>query len=180
MYTAKTVFAQLMKFIPEYEFQKCFDHYKRDYISKPVSRSTLADANEKRDWRIYADFAQILIKQARPLYIDDNDFRVDMDNMVYAFDSTTIDLCLSLYPWAKFHHQKGAIKMHTLMDLRGSIPVFIDITKGSVHDINSLDVLPVEPGSYYILDKGYIDFHRLYTKIHQSRAFFVHYEEKHP
>ena len=142
-------------------------------ISNPVSRSTLADANEKRDWRIYADFAQVLIKQARPLYIDDNDFRVDLDNVVYAFDSTTIDLCLSLYPWAKFHHQKGAVKMHTLLDLRGSIPVFIDITEGSVHDVNSLAVLPIEPGSYYILDKGYIDFHRLYTLIHQSRAFFV-------
>ena len=216
MYTGKTAFAQLMKFMPEYEFQKCVDHYKGDYrvrtlhcrehflvmsfaqltgreslrdienclsafsgklyhsgISKPVSRSTLADANEKRDWRIYADFAQILIKQARPLYIEDNDFRIDLDNMVYAFDSTTIDLCLSLYPWAKFRHQKGAIKMHTLLDLRGSIPVFIDITEGSVHDVNSLDVLPIEPGSYYILDKGYIDFHRLYTLIHQSRAFFV-------
>jgi Transposase DDE domain/Domain of unknown function (DUF4372) len=216
MYTGTTVFAQLMKFMPDYEFQKCVDHYKGDYrvrkfpckehffvmsfaqltgreslrdienclsafssklyhsgISNPVSRSTLADANEKRDWRIYADFAQVLIKQARPLYIDDNDFRVDLDNVVYAFDSTTIDLCLSLYPWAKFHHQKGAVKMHTLLDLRGSIPVFIDITEGSVHDVNSLDVLPIEPGSYYILDKGYIDFHRLYTLIHQSRAFFV-------
>ena len=216
MYAGKIVFAQLMKFMPEYEFQKCVDHYKGDYrvrklpcrehflvmsfaqltgreslrdienclsafsgklyhsgISKPVSRSTLADANEKRDWRIYADFAQILIMQARPLYMDDNDFRVDLDNMVYAFDSTTIDLCLSLYPWAKFRHQKGAVKMHTLLDLRGSIPVFIDITEGSVHDVNSLDILPVEPGSYYVLDKGYIDFHRLYTLIHQSRAFFV-------
>jgi hypothetical protein len=116
-------------------------------ISQPVSKSTLADANEKRNWRIYADFVQILIKQARPLYIDDNDFRIDLDNMVYAFDSTTIDLCLSLYPWAKFHHGKSAVKMNTLLDLRGSIPVFIDITKGSVHDINSLDVMPIEPGS---------------------------------
>ena len=142
-------------------------------ISKPIPRSTLADANEKRNWRIYADFAQILIKQARPLYIEDNEFRVDLDNMVYAFDSTTIDLCLSLFPWAKFHHHKGAVKMHTLLDLRGSIPIFIDITEGSVHDINSLDVMPVEPGSYYIMDKGYIDFYRLYTLFHQARAFFV-------
>jgi transposase len=142
-------------------------------ISQPVSKSTLADANEKRDWRIYADFAQILIKQARPLYIEDNDFRVDLDKLVYAFDSTTIDLCLSLYPWAKFHHGKGAVKMHTLLDLRGSIPVFIDITEGSVHDVNSLDKLPIEPGSYYMMDKGYIDFHRLYTLFHQARAFFV-------
>jgi hypothetical protein len=216
MYTGKTVFAQLINFMPEYEVQKCVDHYKGDYrvrtltcrehflvmsfaqltgreslrdiencltafsgklyhsgINSPVSRSTLADANEKRNWHIYADFAQILIKQARPLYIDDNDFRVDLDNVVYAFDSTTIDLCLSLYPWAKFHHQKGAVKMHTLLDLRGSIPVFIDITEGSVHDVNSLDVMPVEPGSYYMMDKGYIDFHRLYTLFHQARAFFV-------
>lgn len=216
MYTGKTVFAQLMKFMPEYEFENCVDHYKGDYrvrkltcrehflvmsfaqltgreslrdiencltafsdklyhsgFSNPVSRSTLADANEKRNWRIYSDFAQILIKQARPLYIDDNDFRVDLDNVVYAFDSTTIDLCLSLFPWAKFHHQKGAVKMHTLLDLRGSIPVFIDITEGSVHDVNSLDVLPIEPGSYYMMDKGYIDFHRLYTLFHQAHAFFV-------
>ena len=216
MYTGKTVFAQLMKFLPEYEFQKCVDQYKGDYrvrkltcrehflvmsfaqltgreslrdiaacltafsgklyhsgISRPVSKSTLADANEKRDWRIYADFAQILIKQARPLYIEDNDFNVDLDKLAYAFDSTTIDLCLSLYPWAKFRHQKGAVKMHTLLDLRGSIPVFIDITEGSVHDVNSLDNLPIEPGSYYMMDKGYIDFHRLYTLFHQARAFFV-------
>jgi hypothetical protein len=142
-------------------------------IKHPVSKSTLADANEKRDWRIYADFAQVLIKKARPLYFDDKDFRLDIDNMVYAFDSTTIDLCLSLYPWAKFHHQKGAVKMHTLLDLRGSIPIFVDITEGAVHDVNSLDKMPVEPGSYYIMDKGYVDFHRLYTLIHQSKAFFV-------
>ena len=216
MHIGKTVFAQLMTFMPEYEFQKSVDHYKGDYrvrkltcrehflvmsfaqltgreslrdiencltafsgklyhsgFSKPVSRSTLADANEKRNWRIYADFAQVLIKQARPLYINDNDFRVDLDNMVYAFDSTTIDLCLSLYPWAKFHHQKGAVKMHTLLDLRGSIPVFIDITEGSVHDVNLLDVMPIEPGSYYVMDKGYIDFYRLYNHFHQARAYFV-------
>jgi transposase len=93
--------------------------------------------------------------------------------MVYAFDSTTIDLCLSLYPWARFHHQKGAVKMHTLLDLRGSIPVFVDVTEGAVHDINVLDRMPVEPGSYYVMDKGYVDFHRLYTLIHQCRAFYV-------
>jgi hypothetical protein len=216
MYTGRTVFAQLMMFMPENEFQKCVDHYKGDYrvrsfscrehflvmsfaqltgreslrdiencltafsnklyhsgIKQPISRSTLADANEKRDWRIYADFAQVLIKEARPLYFNDKDFRLDLDNMVYAFDSTTIDLCLSLYPWAKFHHQKGAVKMHTLLDLRGSIPIFIDITEGAVHDINSLDKMPVDPGSYYIMDKGYVDFHRLYTLIHQRRAFYV-------
>ncbi len=142
-------------------------------LTKPVSKSTLADANEKRNWRIYADFAQVLIKKARPLYFDDKEFRLDIDNMVYAFDSTTIDLCLSLYPWARFHHQKGAVKMHTLLDLRGSIPIFVDITEGAVHDINALDMMPVEPGSYYVMDKGYIDFHRLYTLIHQCRAFYV-------
>ncbi len=142
-------------------------------IKQPISRSTLADANEKRDWRIYADFAQVLIKKARPLYFNDKEFRLDLDNMVYAFDSTTIDLCLSLYPWAKFRHQKGAIKMHTLLDLRGSIPIFVDITEGAVHDVNSLNKMPVEPGSYYVMDKGYIDFHRLYTLIHQCRAFYV-------
>jgi len=96
-----------------------------------------------------------------------------MDNVVYAFDSTTIDLCLSLYPWAKFHHQKGAVKMHTLPDLRGSGPVFVDITEGAVHDINVWDKIPVEPGSYYVMDKGYVDFHRLYSLIHQCRAFYV-------
>jgi hypothetical protein len=216
MHIGKTVFAQLMMFMPDHEFQKCVDHYNGDFrvrsfscrehflvmsfaqlagreslrdiencltafssklyhsgIKHSVSKSTLADANEKRDWRIYADFAQVLIKKARPLYFDDKDFRLDMDNMVYAFDSTTIDLCLSLYPWAKFHHQKGAVKMHTLLDLRGSIPIFVDITEGAVHDINSLDKMPVEPGSYYIMDKGYVDFHRLYTLIHQCKAFFV-------
>ena len=142
-------------------------------IKQPISRSTLADANERRDWRIYADFAQVLIRKARPLYFDDKEFRLDLDNVVYAFDSTTIDLCLSLYPWAKFHHQKGAVKMHTLLDLRGSIPVFVDITEGAVHDINVLDKIPVEPGSYYVMDKGYVDFHRLYSLIHQCRAFYV-------
>jgi hypothetical protein len=142
-------------------------------IKHPISRSTLEDANERRDWRIYADFAQVLIRKARPLYFDDKEFRLDLDNVVYAFDSTTIDLCLSLYPWAKFHHQKGAVKMHTLLDLRGSIPVFVDITEGAVHDINVLDKIPVEPGSYYVMDKGYVDFHRLYSLIHQCRAFYV-------
>jgi hypothetical protein len=142
-------------------------------LTKPISKSTLADANEKRNWRIYADFAQVLIKKARPLYFDDKEFRLDIDNMVYAFDSTTIDLCLSLYPWALFRHNKGAVKMHTLLDLRGSIPIFVDITEGAVHDVNAMDMMPVEPGSYYVMDKGYIDFHRLYTLIHQCRAFYV-------
>ena len=124
-----------------------------------VSKSNLADANEKIDWRIYADFAQILIKKARSLYFRDNDFRLDIDNMVYAFDSSTINLCLSLFPWAKFHHQKGAVKMHTLLDLRGSIPVFIHLTDGSVHDVNALDSLLIEPAAFYLMDKGYVDFY---------------------
>jgi hypothetical protein len=124
-------------------------------VASGIPRSTLADANESRDWRIYADYAQCLIRKARPLYFDDPEFRLDMDNMVYALDSTTIDLCLSMFPWAKFRKAKGAVKMHTLLDLRGSIPIYIDITTGSVHDVNILDTMPIEPGSYYIMDKGY-------------------------
>ena len=142
-------------------------------IRSVTARSTLADANEKRDWRIYADYAQVLIKQARPLYADDPNFRLDIDNMVYALDSTTIDLCLSLFPWAKFRKTKGAVKMHTILDLRGSIPIYVDITNASVHDVNTLDTIPVEAGSYYIMDKGYTDFNRLYDKIHKQQAFFV-------
>jgi len=142
-------------------------------LNKPIPKSTLADANENRDWRIYADYAQCLIRKARPLYFDDPEFRLDMDNMVYALDSTTIVLCLSMFPWAKFRKAKGAVKMHTLLDLRGSIPIYIDITTGSVHDVNILDTMPIEPGSYYIMDKGYTDFKRLYQKITIQNAFFV-------
>ena len=138
-----------------------------------TAKSTLAEANEKRNWRIYADYAQVLIKQARPLYADDPNFRLDIDNMVYALDSTTIDLCLSLFPWAKFRKTKGAVKMHTILDLRGSIPIYVDITNANVHDVNILDTIPVEAGSYYIMDKGYTDFNRLYNKIHKEQAFFV-------
>lgn len=216
MHIGRTVFSQIMMFMPEYEFNKCVTRYKGDYrvrnfscrehflvmsfaqmsgreslrdiencltafssklyhcgLSRPVSKSTLADANEKRNWRIYADFAQVLIKKARPLYFKDKEFRLDIDNMVYAFDSTTIDLCLSLFPWARFRHHKGAVKMHTLLDLRGSIPIFVDITEGAVHDVNSLDKMPIEPGSYYVMDKAYIDFHRIYTLFHQNRALYV-------
>lgn len=136
-----------------------------------VSRSTLADANESRDWRIYADFAQVLIHIARDLYINE-DFGIELKETVYALDSTTIDLCLSLFPWAHFRKEKGAIKLHTLLDLRGSIPSFIKITDGKVHDVNILDELVPEPGSFYIMDRGYIDFSRLYT-LSQSLAFFV-------
>ena len=136
-----------------------------------VARNTLANANEKRDWRIYAEFAQIMIHQARELYRDD-DFGIELENTVYAFDSTTIDLCLSLFPWAVFRKQKGAIKLHTLLDLRGSIPSFIQITDGKVHDVNILDILIPEPGSIYLFDRRYTDFARLYT-VHLYGAFFV-------
>ena len=136
-----------------------------------MSRSTLAYANETRDWRIYADFAQILIGIARSLYLNE-DFGVQLKETAYAFDSTTIDLCLKLFPWARFRKTKAAIKLHTLLNLRGSIPEFIHITTGRVHDVNALDLLLIETGSFYMLDRGYLDFERLYA-IHQSSAFFV-------
>ena len=136
-----------------------------------VSRSTLADANENRDWRIYADFAQVLIAMARPLYLNE-DFGVDLDATAYALDSSTIDLCLSLFPWARFRRAKGAIKLHTLLNLRGSIPEFIHISDGKLHDVNVLDILLTQPGAFYIMDRGYVDFARLYA-LHQARAFFV-------
>jgi hypothetical protein len=136
-----------------------------------VARSTLADANENRDWRIYADFAQVLIAMARPLYLDE-DFGVDLEATAYALDSSTIDLCLSLFPWARFRRAKAAIKLHTLLNLRGSIPEFIHISDGKLHDVNVLDVLLVQPGAFYVMDRGYVDFARLYA-LHQTRAFFV-------
>jgi hypothetical protein len=140
-------------------------------IRGAVSRSTLADANEKRDWRIYADFAQVLISEARRLYVGEP-LDVDLAETVYAFDSTTINLCLSLFPWAHFRRTKGAIKLHTLLDLRGSIPSFIHITPGTVHDVSVLDELVPEPGALYVLDRGYIDFARLY-RLHEAQAGFV-------
>jgi hypothetical protein len=140
-------------------------------IRGKVSRSTLADANENRDWRIYADFAQVLINEARQLYADEP-FGVEIDETVYALDSTTIDLCLSLFPWARFRKAKGAIKMHTLLDLRGNIPVFIRVSDGLEHDVNILDELIPEPGSIYIMDRAYIDFERLYT-LDQLFAIFI-------
>jgi len=215
MNSGKYVFAQLMSFLPKYEFQKCVDKYSGDYksqwftcrvhfwvmsfaqltyreslrdienslsalfgrlyhcgIPQPVPRSTLSNANEARNWRIYSDFAQILATEARLLYKTDNAFQLDMDNMVYAFDSTTIDLCLNLFPWAKFRQNKAAVKMHTLLDVRGNIPSFIYITDGLCHDVNALDILPVEQGAFYLMDKGYIDYQRLYA-MHQQQAFFV-------
>lgn len=215
MNTGKTVFAQIMSFLPDYEFNKCVDKYKGNHrvrsftckehfyvmgfaqltyreslrdiesclmafcsklyhsgIKQPVSRSTLAEANENRDWRIYADFAQVLIREARRLYKQDNEFALDID-MVYALDSSTIDLCLSLFPWAKFRKAKGAVKMHTLLDLRGSIPTFVHLTDGLCHDVNVLDHIVIEPGAIYVMDKGYVDYFRFYSLIHQQRGFFV-------
>jgi len=136
-----------------------------------VSRNNLAHANERRDWRIYADFAAVLIAEARRLY-GDEDLGLELQNTVYAFDSTTINVCLSLFPWARFQKRQGAIKLHTLLDLRGSIPSFIQMTDGLTHDVRVLDDLPIEPASFYILDRGYLDFSRLYT-LHENRAFFV-------
>src|SRR5439155_12342998 len=136
-----------------------------------VSRNTLANANSVRDWRIYRDFGQVLIRMARPLYADSG-FGVELNHAAYSLDSTTIDLCLSLFPWARFRRAKGAIKLHTLLDLRGSIPAVIIITHGRIHDVNILDALIFEAGAFYIMDRGYLDFARLY-KIHLSSAFFV-------
>lgn len=136
-----------------------------------ISRSTLAHANETRPWQIYADFAQILIRKARDLYAQDS-FGVNLKQTAYAFDSTTIDLCLALFPWARFRKHKAAVKLHTLIDLRGNIPCFVHITDGKVHDLNALDHLILEPGAVYMLDRGYIDFARLFTFVQQS-AFFV-------
>ena len=140
-------------------------------IRGSIARNTLANANTQRDWRIYADFAQILIRLARDLYVND-DFGVDLKQTAYALDSTVIDLCLATFPWARFRKRKGAIKLHTLLDLRGSIPTFIHISDGKLHDVNVLDVLPIEAGSFYIMDRAYIDFERLY-RIRLGLAFFI-------
>src|SRR5216110_358627 len=140
-------------------------------IRSSVSRSTLADANESRDWRIFADFAQALIGIARRLYRDE-DFGLQLAQTVYALDATTIDLCLALFPWAKFRKHKGAVKLHTLLDLRGSIPTVVIITHGKVHEVNILDQLSFEAGAFYVMDRGYLDFARLY-KLHLASAFFV-------
>ncbi len=145
--------------------------YHMGFRCQTISRNTLANANATRPWQMYADIAQHLIGIARPLYADDP-IGVDLDATVYAFDATTIDLCLSVYPWAPFRQTKAAIKLHTLLDLRGSIPSFIHITDGKTHEVNVLDDLHVEPGAYYLLDRGFLDFSRLYA-IHQAQAFFV-------
>ena len=210
----RTVFSQLLNFLPDREFRRCVARYGGDvrprgfscwdqYLSMAfaqltyrdglrdieaclrslggklyhmgfhgrVARSTLADANDAHDWRIYADFAQVLIGIARPLYASDP-IGVELDQSLYALDSTTIDLCLSLFPWAKFRKHKAAIKMHTLLDLHGNIPTFISITDGKVHDVNILDEILPEAGAIYVMDRGYIDFERLYV-FTLSSAFFV-------
>jgi Domain of unknown function (DUF4372)/Transposase DDE domain len=214
MNAGRTVFSQLIEFLPHQEFQKCVARYAGNRYLKnlscwdqylamafaqltyreslrdieaclrsvgaklyhmgfrgKVARSTLADANESRDWRIYADFAQVLIAIARPLYARDPS-GIDLDQSLYALDSTTIDLCLSLFPWAKFRKHKAAVKMHTLLDLHGNIPTFIRITDGQVHDVNLLDEIMPEPGAFYVMDRGYIDFQRLFV-FTLSAAFFV-------
>jgi len=168
-------FAQLTYRESLRDIQECLNamHYKLYHagIRAPVSRTTLADANEVRDWRIYADFAQILIHSAIPLYANE-DIGVELKEMVYALDSTTIDLCLSLFPWARFRKQKAAIKLHTLIDIHGPIPTFIWISDGKLHDVNILDVLIPEPNSIYLMDRGYIDFSRLYS-LFTAHAFFI-------
>lgn len=214
MNQGRTVFSQVMDFLPMYEFRKCVNRYNGNYRVRSfscfdqflsmafaqltyreslrdieaclgsvpkklyhmgfrgnVSRTTLADANENRDWRIYADFALVLIHAARELYQNDQ-FGVELDETVYALDSTTVDLCLSLFPWARFRKTKGAVKLHTLLDLRGNIPSYIKITTGKVHDVNILDDLIPEAGSWYIMDRGYLDFARLY-RLTEWSAFFV-------
>lgn len=214
MYQGQTVFAQLMEFVPTYQFQLCVDRYQGNRYVKDfscwdqflclafaqltyrtslrdieaclraqqsklyhmgfrgrVSRATLADANELRDWRIYADFAQLLIRMARDLYRHES-FGVDLSETVYAFDSTTVDLCLSLFPWGKFRRRKSAVKVHTLLDLRGSIPTNVYVTGGQVHDVNLLDELLLETGAFYVFDRGYVDFARLYN-FAQACAFFI-------
>ena len=215
MNTGKSVFSQVMDFLPLHRFRKCVKKYDGHYkvqsfscldqflcmafaqltfreslrdieaclrslknklyhigIRGKVSRSTLADANNMRDWRIYADFAQVLMHTARDLYLDD-DFGVELDNTVYALDSTTIELCLSLFPWAQYSQTQAGIRLHTVLDLRGSIPSFIDVVRvKGYHESLILDHLIVEPGSFYIMDRGYLSFNRLFA-LHQSLAFFV-------
>src|SRR5208337_4002560 len=214
MNAGKTVFAQLMDFIPAHEFSRCVDRYQGNYkvsrfscwdqflcmafaqltyreslrdietclralgprlyhagIRGPIARSTLADANELRDWRIYADLAQVLIATARPLYANES-FGVELQQTAYALDCTTIDLCLALFPWARYRAQNAAVKMHTLLDLHGNIPAFIDVTPAKIHEIHILDELLPEPGSIYIVDRAYLDFERLY-RLKQSLAFFI-------
>lgn len=146
--------------------------YHLGFASSKISRSTLSDANNYRDWRIYRDFAQILIQEARRIYFDDKKFNLDLDGTFYVLDSTTIELCLNIFKWAKFVKTKAAIKLHTVLDLKGNIPAFFCITNAKTHDVNFIDMIDIETGAYYIMDRGYLDFRRLF-KIDQSGAFFV-------
>ena len=168
-------FAQLTHRESLRDIETCLraQHHKLYHLGfrSTVSRNTLAHANQTRDWRIYADFAQALIHTARQLYLDE-DFGIELKHTVYALDATTIDLCLSVFPWARFRTTKGAIKLHTLLDLKGSIPTFIHISDGKLHDVKVLDLLLPEPGALYLMDRGYLDFNRLYT-LHQAAAFFI-------
>ena len=154
----------------------CLNAHRKKFhhlgLSGKISKSTLSDANEKRDWRIYADFAQVLIKKVRQLDGGLNESDIELNNMVYALDSTTIDLCLDVFWWAKFRKHKAAVKLHTLFDVKCQIPCFIDITEGATHDVNVLDILEFEPAAFYVMDRGYIDWQRLY-QIHKAGAFFV-------
>ena len=215
MYVGKTLFAQVMAFVPWTSFGRIVDRYSgnagvrrmtcaeqfrvmafaqltwrespRDIevtlganasklyamgLRHSIHRSTLADANEARDWRIWADVAALLIRRARKLYSDTDLVGLDLKNTVYALDATTIDLCLSLFDWAPFCKAKGAVKLHTLLDLRGAIPGFIHISDGKMHEVNVLDFMPVEAGAFYVMDRGYLDFARLYA-MHRARGFFV-------
>src|SRR5215831_7969824 len=175
MESGKLVFAQLMDFLPRHEFDACLRAFQPKLYHAgfrgQVSRSTLADANRAHDWRIFADFAQVLIARARKLYVDEP-LAVELEQTVYAFDSTTIDLCLSLFPWAHFRRRKGAVKLHTLLDLRGNIPCFVRVSHGKTSDVSALDHLPIEAGSFYVMDRGYIDFQRLH-RFTTGSAFFV-------
>ena len=148
----------------------CGDLYRSGI--KAIPRSTLAEANEKKDWRIYQDFAMTLVKEATMLYKDEK-LRIGLEEMIYAFDSSTIELCLKLCPWAEFHHGKGAFKIHTLMDLRGSIPTFVMLTPGKVNDARMMDKIPVEAGAFYLMDRGYVAFEKLYKHFQQKGAYFV-------
>lgn len=171
------VFAQLTYRESLRDIESCLEAFGSKLyhcgIKSKVAKSTLAYWNEKTNWKIYCEYAQYLISYARKLYKGDNEFLAELDATVYAFDSTTIDLCLNLFPWAKFRKKKGAIKAHTLIDLDGNIPAWIFITEGSVHDVNALDHLPIEAGAFYVMDKGYVDFKRLYRMTSESATWIT-------
>jgi len=215
MNQGKTIFSQIISYIPQYEFARCVEKYNGNYKSTRFNcwdqlltmsfaqltyreslrdieaclqsqpeklyhmgirgnptRTNISKANQRRDWRIYAEYAQILISKARELYKEEDKFTEEIDGTVYALDSSTIDLCLSIFPWAKFRKTKAGIKLHTLLDLRGNIPTFIEITNALSHDVKILDILITEPGAYYIMDRAYVDFERLY-RINENLGYFI-------